>query len=324
MKEDRNGWICSYRAIWDHPFFKGNGMRVAIWHWLLHNAAWQQTEHRVGGAKTGAKIRIERGEVCFSQQQIQDDTGASRKQVRDVIQWLIEGGKARKIRANDRANGGANVRANAKTLLAIDKYDEYQSKKLEGANEGANSRATLGPTKEQVNNITLTSSEEEVDQSAFDEFNVIAGGIGWPKVISRSKPRLRAVSARIKEIGSLQAWVNEMKRAAASDFLSGRNTGTTPACFDWLMKPVNFTKLIEGNYDNKPNAGPSGPRGQNAASSPHGQMVAGFAAYASQNSGGSPSHFRDDPGCEPTGGERLDSGPGGDHAYPLLRVINPE
>lgn len=163
MKDERNGWICSYRAIWDHPFFKGNGMRVAIWHWLLHNAAWQQTEHRVGGAKTGAKIRIERGEVCFSQQQIQDDTGASRKQVRDVIQWLIEGGKARKIGANDRANGGANVRANAKTLLAIDKYDEYQSKKLEGANEGANGRATLGPTKEQVNNITLTSSKESDD-----------------------------------------------------------------------------------------------------------------------------------------------------------------
>ena len=33
-----NGWICSYRSIWGHPFFKGNGLRVAVWHWLKREA----------------------------------------------------------------------------------------------------------------------------------------------------------------------------------------------------------------------------------------------------------------------------------------------
>ena len=115
------GWVCSYRSIWGHPFFKGNGMRVAVWHWLLHHAAWKQTSHRFGHLT----VRVERGEVCFSQQQIQDDTGATRRQVRDVLDWLILNGKASKIGANERANGGASVRANAKTILRIEKYEEY-------------------------------------------------------------------------------------------------------------------------------------------------------------------------------------------------------
>jgi hypothetical protein len=143
-----SGWICSYRKIWENPFFKGNGMRVAIWHWLLHKAAFADTTHKIGSAE----ITVKRGEVCFSQQQLCDETGASRRQVRDVLDFLISSKSASKIGANERANKGANVRANAKTLLVIEKYDEYQAKNGAGANEWANKGATEGPTKEQVNN----------------------------------------------------------------------------------------------------------------------------------------------------------------------------
>ncbi len=153
-----SGWVCSYRTIWNHPFFKGHGMRVAVWHWLLHHAAWKDTEHTI----SSVKVAIKRGEVCFSQQQIQDETGATRKQVRDVLEWLLKNEKAAKIGANERANGGAKVRANAKTILRIEKYEEYQSKKDEGANEKANSRAVSGPTKEQdkqINNTPVGEAE---------------------------------------------------------------------------------------------------------------------------------------------------------------------
>lgn len=163
-----SGWICSYRSIWRHPFFEGNGVRVAIWHWLLHHAAWEDTTHRIGAAK----ITLKRGEVCFSQQQIQDDTGASRKEVRAVLEWLIGTQKAVKIRANERANERASVRANARTILAIEKYEEYQGQGRKGANERANDGADEGPTKEQdkqINNSVSKETEASASQPASRE-----------------------------------------------------------------------------------------------------------------------------------------------------------
>lgn len=163
-----NGWICSYRSIWRHPFFEGNGVRVAIWHWLLHHAAWEDTTHRIGAAK----ITLKRGEVCFSQQQIQDDTGASRKEVRAVLEWLLRTRKAVKIGANERANGGASVRANARTLLAIEKYEEYQGQDRKRANGEANKGADEGPTKEQdkqINNSVSKETEASASQPASRE-----------------------------------------------------------------------------------------------------------------------------------------------------------
>lgn len=156
----REGWICSYRSIWDHPFFKGHGMRVAVWHWLLHNAAWRETTHRSGVVE----LRVERGEVCFTQGQIQAATGATRKQVRDVIEWLIKGEKASKIRASDRAKGGAKGRAKLgakpKSILRIEKYEEYQGEENGRAKPRATDGPRVGPYKEQeITNKTILPSE---------------------------------------------------------------------------------------------------------------------------------------------------------------------
>lgn len=163
-----SGWICSHRKIWEHPFFKGNGMRVAVWHWLLHHAAWQDCTHRV----SGAEISVKRGEVCFTQQQISDDTGATRKQVREVLEYLIRTEAAEKIGANVRAKDGAAVRANAKSLYAIVNYEKYQSRSAEGANETAKVWATKGPTKEQENNSNKRTPlpPKGGDETAFQAF----------------------------------------------------------------------------------------------------------------------------------------------------------
>ena len=41
-----------------------------------------------------------------------------------------------------------------------------------------------------------------------------------------------------------------IKQAAKSDFLNGRNDRGWIADFDWLMRPNNFVKVLEGNYNN--------------------------------------------------------------------------
>ena len=38
-------------------------------------------------------------------------------------------------------------------------------------------------------------------------------------------------------------------KAASSPFLRGKNKRGWKANFDWIMKPENFQKIMEGNYD---------------------------------------------------------------------------
>lgn len=62
--------------------------------------------------------------------------------------------------------------------------------------------------------------------------------------------RRKAIRARWNEYGDLDTFRDMFARTAASGFLSG-GAGGWKASFDWLMKPGNFVKVLEGNYDNR-------------------------------------------------------------------------
>lgn len=47
------------------------------------------------------------------------------------------------------------------------------------------------------------------------------------------------------------------EHVASSDFLSGRNGKWAGCDLGWLMKADNFAKVVQGNYDNKPEATPA-------------------------------------------------------------------
>lgn len=69
-----------------------------------------------------------------------------------------------------------------------------------------------------------------------------------PKLASVTDKRKHAINARVKEHGK-EALLKVIKKAAASAFLNGRNNRSFIASFDWLVKPNNFIKVLEGNYD---------------------------------------------------------------------------
>lgn len=54
-----------------------------------------------------------------------------------------------------------------------------------------------------------------------------------------------------KRFQSVDFWQRFFNHVSESDFLMGRTDKPwTGCCFDWLMKPANFRKIIEGNYTN--------------------------------------------------------------------------
>jgi hypothetical protein len=76
--------------------------------------------------------------------------------------------------------------------------------------------------------------------------------IGLPKMQKLTVPRKRALCARLREQSNPMWWHGYFQRVKRSDFLMGRKAGVSwSATFDWLMKPANMVKVVEGNYDPK-------------------------------------------------------------------------
>ena len=58
-----------------------------------------------------------------------------------------------------------------------------------------------------------------------------------------------SVKARFKEYG-IERIYQAILNVANSDFLNGRNSRGFIATFDWVFKPSNFIKVLDGNYKN--------------------------------------------------------------------------
>lgn len=87
-----------------------------------------------------------------------------------------------------------------------------------------------------------------VDYNFFiAQFNLIC--ISLPKVQKVTDVRKKKIVVRLKE-NSREEILEVFRLAEQSDFLSGRSGVWGSCCFDWLMEPKNFVKVLEGNYKN--------------------------------------------------------------------------
>ena len=69
------------------------------------------------------------------------------------------------------------------------------------------------------------------------------------KIVSLSDRRKTTLRARAREYGA-DAVRRVIDKAAGSDFMNGKNERNWVANFDWIFKPTNFEKILNGNYDN--------------------------------------------------------------------------
>ena len=69
-----------------------------------------------------------------------------------------------------------------------------------------------------------------------------------PKVRDLTDQRRRAIKARIMEGNTAEDFREVFAKVQASSFLTGKNGGWKCG-FDWILKPSNWQKIKEGNYD---------------------------------------------------------------------------
>lgn len=106
-------------------------------------------------------------------------------------------------------------------------------------------------------NESLNSSEFNAEmgteinfEGLKDYFNkqVEEHGSVFPKITIVSEERRKLIRARIKQYGK-EAFAKAIQNAVTSEFLNSRSGFG----FDWIIRPRNFPKVLEGNYNNNVN-----------------------------------------------------------------------
>lgn len=103
-------------------------------------------------------------------------------------------------------------------------------------------------------NVGMSQSDPVDYERLKDYFNeeLVKHNSVIPKLASVTDRRRQSIKARVREHGKT-ALMGVIVKAAASAFLNGRNGRAFVASFDWLIKPNNFVKVLEGNYDDNIN-----------------------------------------------------------------------
>ena len=73
-----------------------------------------------------------------------------------------------------------------------------------------------------------------------------------PKVRDLTDARKKAIAARVKDHNTLDDFRAVFKAVERSSFLTGRSGSWHGCGFDWILKPSNWQKIKEGNYEDRP------------------------------------------------------------------------
>ena len=110
------------------------------------------------------------------------------------------------------------------------------------ANSEANCKANVSPLEEE--------GEEDKIRIDIDKYIEKWNSLGLNSVLSIKKNRLKSLKARIEEYGEDNI-IKAMDNISKSNFLKGENDRGWRIDIDWLLKPNNFPKVLEGNYTDK-------------------------------------------------------------------------
>lgn len=134
--------------------------------------------------------------------------------------------------------------------LSSQSCDEFVTEPSQSCNKsvtGLSTQVRLG--KDRLDKDRLKEDKEKTTcQQVVDLYHSIC--VSYPAVRSLSEARKKAINARLK-IYNLGDFQELFEKAEKSSFLKGGNARNWVATFDWLIKDLNMTKVIDGNYDDR-------------------------------------------------------------------------
>lgn len=158
---------------------------------------------------------------------------------------------------NDTLNDNDNDNDNGNISILSDTMDSFKSSPIVEDNI-IESKASTSTGVDAKLVLTPPESEEKKGKDLSDNVmrfwnHTMIDPIAIPTIAKMTPKRRSMVNARVKEFG-INAVYKAIHRASESSFLNGGGSKGFIADFDWVFRPNNFPKVLEGNYDDvKPN-----------------------------------------------------------------------
>ena len=233
-----NGYIRLYRDITSWEWYDDiNTFRVFVH--LLLTCNWKERKWHGHTIHPGQRV--------VSLATLAEETGLTVKSVRNALDRL------------ERAQSAARSKIGKVGIITIKNWDKYQTEGTvlgterarkghgKGTERATNEEGKKGRNKEIPPYSPPKGTLEQYRQVFLEECPSLPKpqeASGW------SSARKKALKS--KRV-SLEEFRDVCKKIERSDFLTGRS-GTWAGCsFDWILKPANWQKIIEGNYDNRGN-----------------------------------------------------------------------
>ncbi len=151
---------------------------------------------------------------------------------------------------NDNVNGNDNDNGNISTLSGT--MDSSLSSPIvedniidSKASTSSDDDATLVLTPQEGGGKRVKDYSENVMR--FWNHTMISP-VAIPTIAKMTPKRKSIVNARVKEFG-INSVYSAISKASESSFLNGGGSKGFIADFDWVFRPNNFPKVLEGNYD---------------------------------------------------------------------------
>ena len=161
--------------------------------------------------------------------------------------------KATKTTCNENENENENDYG----VTNVTDIEEYKEETGSSLSLGDANDARHPSEQEESSKVAMVKKECDIDFNKLAEyFNSKLPSNGMPQVRSITPNRKAAILAREKEHGK-NAIIQVIDNATESTFLNGDNNRGFVASFDWIFRPNNFPKVLEGNYGRRTTNGQS-------------------------------------------------------------------
>jgi hypothetical protein len=262
----KKGYIRLSRKFFNHPYWKEKRVYSPAEAWLdlISSARFEPKPERIHVRMNF--IEINRGELRASQRFLSERWGWSLGKVNRFLKTL------------ELETMIERIQKHSETIIIIKNYEKYNPLK-DNANEQElntsentdENESDTGAEHQQVQtkerrikgNKEEEGKEGKIYSEIIDFYNQSCTALTPVKSITDKRKGF--INARVKQYGIDR--VKEMiTNASQSNFLAGQNNRSWIADFEWIMRPNNFIKVLEGKYSDGKNNRPNNQQGKGASS----------------------------------------------------------
>ena len=241
------GYIKIWRKIKSHPYWKESRKfsKFEAWMDLVMTAAGLDFEVPY----RDQVIKLKRGQMIIAERKLAERWGWSRERVHRFVRNCINRGEIRYHRQDHRFS-----------IISIVKYATYNP--LISSNEATDETTgkTTGKTTDETNinkdkrSIKRSIKERhkepypQLKNNVISRWNDLAREYGLAPIIDINRNSLREKNLKARSADKnfdLDLLIDMIKN---SPFLLGKTKHCFFVFFDWIIKPSNYQKIIEGNY----------------------------------------------------------------------------